>query len=111
MLVSDLGWFAELPDGVALRVPVDEYEVPTIAAALALAADRGDELGAAAREYVRREHDLGRVADAYVEALEETAGGEAASRAVLMRIAQAAADAGIDDVSELARVARESGLV
>jgi glycosyltransferase involved in cell wall biosynthesis len=111
MLVSDLGWFAELPDGVALRVPVDEYEVPTIAAALELAADRGDELGAAAREYVRREHDLGATADAYVAALEETAGGEAVSRALLMRIAKAAADAGIDDVSELARAARESGLV
>ncbi|HWE80804.1 MAG TPA: glycosyltransferase [Gaiellaceae bacterium] len=111
MLVSDLGWFAELPDGVALRVPVDEYEVPTIAAALELAADRGDELGAAAREYVRREHDLGATADAYVAALEETAGGEAVSRALLRRIAKAAADAGIDDVSELARAARESGLV
>ena len=66
MLVSDVGWFAELPDGVALRVPVDEYEVATIAAALELAADHKEELGAAGRDYVRREHDLGRVADAYV---------------------------------------------
>src|SRR5262249_10394864 len=31
MLVSDVGWFSELPDGVALKIPVDEYEVPTIA--------------------------------------------------------------------------------
>ena len=41
MLVSDVGWFSEIPDGVALKIPVDEYEVPTIAAALELAADRG----------------------------------------------------------------------
>ena len=58
MLVSDVGWFSELPDGVALKIPVDEYEVPTIAGALELAADHEDELGAAARAYVAREHDL-----------------------------------------------------
>src|SRR5207237_10823190 len=40
MLVSDVGWFAELPDDVALKIPVDEYEVATIAAALELAAAR-----------------------------------------------------------------------
>jgi glycosyltransferase involved in cell wall biosynthesis len=111
MLVSDLGWFAELPDGVALKIPVDEYEVPTIAAALELATAHAGELGAAAREYVRAEHDLGRVADAYVSALEEAAGGEAVSNAMLMRIAQAASDAGLDDPSEIVRAARAAGLV
>ncbi len=111
MLVSDVGWFAELPDGAALKIPVDEFEVATVAAALELAADHADELGASAREYVRREHDLGRVADAYVAALEEAAGGEPATDAVLIRIAQAAAEIGLDDPSELVRLAREAGLV
>ena len=111
MLVSDIGWFSELPDGVALRIPVDDYEVPTIAAALELAADRGAELGAAAREYVRRDHDLGQVADAYVAALEEAAGGDAATDAILIRIAEAAADIGLDDPKEIVRIAREAGLV
>jgi glycosyltransferase involved in cell wall biosynthesis len=111
MLVSDVGWFAELPDGVALRIPVDEYEVPTIAAALELAADHADVLGAAASDYVEREHDLGRAADGYARALEEAAGGEAVSDAVLLRIAEAAAEVGLDDVRELARRAREAGLV
>ena len=41
MLVSDVGWFGELPDGVALKIPVDDYEVATIAGALELAADHG----------------------------------------------------------------------
>src|SRR5438046_10629951 len=81
MLVSDVGWFAELPDDVALKIPVDELEVPTIAAALELAADRGRELGAAAAAYVRREHDLDRVADASTRAREEAAGGAARNRA------------------------------
>jgi glycosyltransferase involved in cell wall biosynthesis len=111
MLVSDVGWFAELPDGVALKIPVDEYEVPTIAAALALAADRAAELGEAARAYVRREHDLARSADAYVAALEQAAGGEAVTDAVLWRIAEAAADVGLDDAGELVREARRAGIV
>jgi len=111
MLVSDVGWFAELPDDVALRIPVDEYEVETIAAALELAADRGAELGTAAREYVRGEHDLARSADAYARALEETAGADAVNDAVLWRLAEAAAEVGLDDVAELARRAREAGLV
>ena len=55
MLVSDVGWFAELPDGAALKIPVDDYEVPTIAGALELAADHGAELGAAAAAYVHAE--------------------------------------------------------
>src|SRR5262245_30017317 len=111
MLVSDVGWFAELPDGVALRVPVDQHEVGTIAAALELAADRKAELGEAARAYVRDEHDLDRVADAYTAALEEAAGGDAVTDAFLWRIAEAAADVGIEDVSGLARRAREAGIV
>jgi glycosyltransferase involved in cell wall biosynthesis len=111
MLVSDIGWFAELPDGVALRVPVDEHEVGTIAAALDLAAERKEELGAAAREYVAREHDLDAAADAYVRALEEAAAADVVADAVLWRIAEVAAEVGIDDVSQLAARAREAGLV
>jgi glycosyltransferase involved in cell wall biosynthesis len=111
MLVSDVGWFSELPDDAVLKIPVDELEVPTVAGALELAADHASELGAAARDYVRREHDLGKVAGAYAEALEEAAGGDAVSSAVLRRLAEAAAEIGFDDPAELARLAREAGLV
>jgi len=110
MLVSDVGWFSELPDKAVLKIPVDDYEVPTIAGALELATERGTELGAAGSEYVHREHDLGRVADLYTAALEEAAGGEIVQDGVLLRIAQAAAGIGFDDPAELARLARESGL-
>jgi glycosyltransferase involved in cell wall biosynthesis len=111
MLVSDTGWFAELPDDVALKIPVDEYEVPTIAAAFELAADHAAELGHAAREYVRREHDLDRAAAGYAAALEQAAGGEAVADAVLLRIAEAAAEVGVVDAAELAREARRAGIV
>jgi glycosyltransferase involved in cell wall biosynthesis len=111
MLVSDVGWFSELPDGVALRIPVDGDEVVTIAAALELAADRKAELGATASDYVRREHGLARTAEAYTAALEEAAGGDAVNDAVLGRVAAAAADVGIADTTELAARVGEAGLI
>jgi glycosyltransferase involved in cell wall biosynthesis len=110
LLVSDVGWFSELPDDAVLKIPVDDYEVATIEAALTVAADHGATLGAAARAYVEREHALPAVADAYVAALEAAAGGPAVSDAVLLRIAEAAAEVGIDDVSALAQAAREAGI-
>jgi glycosyltransferase involved in cell wall biosynthesis len=111
LVVSDVGWFSELPDDVVLKVPVDEYEVATLEAALGVAADHAAQLGANARAYVEREHALPKVADAYVAALEVAAGGEAVDDAVLFRIAEAATEVGIDDASALARAAREAGLL
>jgi glycosyltransferase involved in cell wall biosynthesis len=99
LVVSDLGWFSELPDGVALKVPVDEREVETLSAALELLAGSDGArptMSVAAREYVTREHDLARVADAYAAALEEAAGGPAVRDAVLGEVARAASDVGLD---------------
>jgi glycosyltransferase involved in cell wall biosynthesis len=109
LVVSDVGWFSELPDDAVLKVPVDEREVEVIEAALGVAADHGPILGAAARAYVEREHDLGRAADAYVSALELAAGGEQVEDAVLWRVAEAAAETGITDVAQLAARLREVG--
>src|SRR3982750_2219398 len=39
VVVSEIGWFSELPDDVALKVPVDEYETRTLEAALELLAE------------------------------------------------------------------------
>jgi glycosyltransferase involved in cell wall biosynthesis len=117
LVVTDAGWFSELPDPVAAKVPADEFEVETLAAVLErLGAD--DDLrrrmGASAWEYVRREHDLGAVADLYVTALEEVAGGPAVRDAVLREVATAAYDVGLSaDGPELAEIAaglREVGL-
>jgi glycosyltransferase involved in cell wall biosynthesis len=111
VLVSDVGWFGELPDDAVLKVPVDELEVRVIEAALGVAAEHGPSIGAAARAYVEREHALPKAADAYVAALELAAGGGAADDAVLWRIAAAAAEVGIGDPAALARAAIESGIV
>jgi glycosyltransferase involved in cell wall biosynthesis len=117
LVVSDVGWFSELPGEVAIKVPVDEHEVETLAGALAfLAADDRirASMGAAARSLVEREHSLDRVADLYAAALEEAAGETAVSAAVLGEVARAAAEVGIgpDDpeAGELARRLDEVGL-
>jgi glycosyltransferase involved in cell wall biosynthesis len=110
LIVSDVGWFSELPDDAVLKVPVDEVEVAVLEAALAVAADHGAVLGAAARAYVEREHALPSVADAYVAALEATAGADAVTDAILYRVAEAAAEVGITDASLLAARLREVGI-
>jgi glycosyltransferase involved in cell wall biosynthesis len=110
LVVSDVGWFSELPAEVALKVPVDAREVDTLAAALELLVAREDvraEMGAAAAELARREHDLGQVADHYVAALEEAAGGDVVGEAVVRDVSRAAADVGISaDTSEAQEIAR-----
>jgi glycosyltransferase involved in cell wall biosynthesis len=112
LVVSDTGWFAELPDEAAIKVPVDEREEETIAAALEALTDvqvRAT-MGAAARALVEREHRLDRVAEAYAAALEELAGGSAVDDAVLRAIARAGAEVGLDDTSEVAARLKEVGL-
>ena len=114
LVVSDVGWFAELPGRAVIKVPVDEREEETLAAALEALTDEGVRrtMGAAAKELVEREHRVDRVAEAYAAALEELAGGPAVVDGVLREVAQAAAEVGMDgdDAAELAARLREVGL-
>jgi glycosyltransferase involved in cell wall biosynthesis len=113
LVVSDVGWFAELPGEAVLKVPVDEREVETLAAALELLAAEDSvrlAMGAAARALVEREHGLDTVAEQYAAALEEAAGGDAVRDEVLDDVARAAADVGLEDSSTLAKRLDEVGL-
>jgi len=97
-VVSDVGWFSELPDEVALKVPVGADEVETLAAQLERLAQDPElraRMGAAARALAGRKHDVARVADAYARTLEEAAGGSAVAEAVQTAVATAAADVGL----------------
>jgi glycosyltransferase involved in cell wall biosynthesis len=105
-VVSDVGWFAELPDEAALKIPVGDDEVATLTAALELLVTRDDvrtALGEAAAELARREHDVDRVADLYVSALEQALGGGAVDDAVLRQVSVAGAEVGIEPGSAEAR--------
>jgi glycosyltransferase involved in cell wall biosynthesis len=98
LVVSDAGWFRELPDDVALKIPVGDGEVETLTAALRLLGERAgvrEAMGAAAQTLTRREHDLERVADLYVAVFERAAGGGAVSDSVLREVTDAAADVGV----------------
>src|SRR5262249_39704913 len=55
LVVSDVGWFAELPDGVAFKLPVGEGEVAALSAALGRLAEPGvaARMGEAAQSHVR----------------------------------------------------------
>jgi glycosyltransferase involved in cell wall biosynthesis len=76
-VVSDVGWFAELPDTVAVKVPPSgQLEIELLAVVLdRLCSDTRlrEALGAAAREYAQREHDLDCAAAAYAEIVEKLA--------------------------------------
>jgi len=102
-IVSDIGWFSELPDEVALKVPVGGDEVEVLAAQLERLggdAELRARMGAAAEKLARREHDTGRVAEAYIAALEEAAGGRAVQDFVESAVGAAAADVGLHPGSE-----------
>ena len=73
LVVSDVGWFAELPAPVAAKVPVGEGEIEQLERALEQTAT-DPEMGKAALELARTEHNLQRVADLYADALSIGAG-------------------------------------
>ena len=110
MVVSDVGWFAEIPADVALKVPPDDVEVEALTAALELLATRADvreAMGSAAADLARREHDVDRVAELYAAALERAAGGPSVDDAVLREVSEAAADVGISaNTAEAREIAR-----
>jgi glycosyltransferase involved in cell wall biosynthesis len=68
LVVSDVGAFRELPDEVAIRVPVGEGEVDALVEAIGRAAGNG-QMSRAALELAGTEHDVGRTADLYADAL------------------------------------------
>ncbi len=110
LVVSDVGWFSELPDEVALKVPVGDDEVPVLTAALELLVTRADAreaMSAAGTELARRQHDLSRVAELYAAALEEAVGGAAVADSVLRDVSTAAGEVGISgDADEAREIAR-----
>ncbi|MDQ6676712.1 MAG: glycosyltransferase family 4 protein, partial [Acidobacteriota bacterium] len=72
VLVSDLGSFAEFPDAICLKVPVDRCEEDVLFGYMKLLATRPDlaqAMGARAREWVLRECNWAKVAAQYTKFL------------------------------------------
>jgi glycosyltransferase involved in cell wall biosynthesis len=68
LIVSDVGAFRELPDEVAIKVPVGDGEIDALVEAMRRAAGNR-EMSEAASRVAATEHDLDRTADLYAEAL------------------------------------------
>jgi glycosyltransferase involved in cell wall biosynthesis len=72
VIVFDVGWYAELPDDVCVKVPPNDIDALT-SAMRKLASDRElrQEIGRQAAEYVRRHHDPDRVAEMYTSFVDD----------------------------------------
>jgi hypothetical protein len=76
VIVSDTGWFAEIPDSCCVKVAPDSLEEPMLDALLGLLLDRPDlrrGLGEAARRWVLQDHSMSAAVDAYAALVEEVA--------------------------------------
>jgi hypothetical protein len=117
LVVSDVGWFSELPDRVAAKVPVDAWEIDMLTAVLARLAGDGEvnaEMSHWAFEYVERESALEQVAELYCAALEEGVGRSLVLDTVVAQVAEAVVDVGLAEsdreLREVAGALREVGL-
>ena len=92
LVVSDVGWFAELPDDAVVQGAGGRARGGHAARRAGGARRPGRprrRWAPRARELVEREHRLDRVAEAYAAALEELAGGAAVEEHVLREVAHA----------------------
>lgn len=117
LIVSDVGWFSELPDDVAARVAVGEGEVASIADAmltLAREPQRHAAMSQAAIRFAEGEHLVQPAAEAYRKAIIDAGGGAIVRADVVDNVAAAAAGVGLtrDDqtLSEIADRMREVDL-
>jgi glycosyltransferase involved in cell wall biosynthesis len=97
LVVSDTGWFRELPDSFADKIPIGGDEVAYLARAmerLAFEPDLARERGSAASAWaVPRRPE--RIAEAYRAVLEEAAEGWSRPRGTSSRVAEALARLGV----------------
>jgi len=72
-VVSNFGWFAEIPDGCAVKMDpgADEEALTRCLAELIADEGRRREIGARARAYIRDHHGIERAAEEYVKFVDE----------------------------------------
>jgi glycosyltransferase involved in cell wall biosynthesis len=74
VIVSDIGWFSELPDGTCAKVDVGPSEEDTLVAYLEFLIGNPDvrqKLGDGARAYVEREHAIEDSTAAYIQFIQQ----------------------------------------
>ncbi len=114
LIVSDVGWFSELNDDVAVKVPVEDGEVEGIAAQMVVLArdtNAREVMSGAASRCADEALAVARVAEQYRQAIVDAGGGAVVRAAVLQDVSVAAGSVGLDAASpslaELASRLRE----
>jgi glycosyltransferase involved in cell wall biosynthesis len=113
-IVSDVGWFSEIPSDCAAKVPVDQAEVEVLTCFLQTLIDDPElreAMAANAGRYVREHHRIEDAARQYVEFITDVRAGSAARKLdteFIESVAQACARVGVteDDNGLLEETAR-----
>lgn len=74
-LVSDVGWFGDLPDDLVIKIPIDEKEIINIADAIANLIEQPslrEKIGNNARNYTLKEHNPDRISQQIIEFIKNT---------------------------------------
>jgi glycosyltransferase involved in cell wall biosynthesis len=102
IVVSDVGWFQELPDAFASKISIGRDEVPAVARALDLLASDEDDRRRRAEAAVKwgRERSPAEVAKRYSEVLYEAAGGRSRAASLVSSVASALAALGAGQPGE-----------
>jgi hypothetical protein len=117
LVVSDIGWFSELPDEVVAKVQVDAWKIDLLAVLAVLARLAGDgdsrtEMSRRALDYVERERVFDRLAELCCAALDEGARRSLIQDSVVAD-AEGVVDVGLADsdreLREVAGALREAG--
>jgi glycosyltransferase involved in cell wall biosynthesis len=113
-VVSDLGWFAEIPDGCAIKVDTSAGQEMLVRCIAELIADESlrRQVGERARLYIRDHHGVAQAAGEYVEFVGKVRDNErqrAAERALVDATGKALAEIGVgaEDNVIISGVARE----
>lgn len=79
VIVSNVGWFSEIPDNCCLKIDVDSYEEEILLESMRLLASEDKvrkQIGKNAREYVQNKHDPKKVAKYYYQFIEGIMNGD-----------------------------------
>jgi glycosyltransferase involved in cell wall biosynthesis len=114
IVVSDTGWFAEIPDSCCAKVPPDALEEPALDALLETLLARPElrrALGENGRRWVLREHSIEAAVEAYAALVDEVAGERREPAAPSPPLAPYAADdVDTEALSELAAALGDLGV-
>lgn len=97
VIVSDVGWFSEIPDDCCLKVPVDPYEEDLLLAymqALAANARMREVIGENAQRWVERDHSPEKIAEEFYRYIKSVVDGD---EIVMTRVSEALLNLGIDE--------------